>query len=86
MRTLSKKNKIALIVTLVVLLVVILLLRPFMNDAPIMNDAPKGMRQVESYNANGVCDAINNPECGYCPGEVKEDKCYVRQGELEQYP
>ncbi len=47
--------------------------------------APEGMRQVEGFDANGICLAINNPECGYCPNKLIDGKCFVKKGELEQY-
>jgi hypothetical protein len=37
---------------------------------------------VEDYrhlrSGEALCDALI-PECGYCPGEVRDERCYVRQ-------
>lgn len=83
MKSLSKKTKLVFLISVIVLVGGSLLI---VLSQLVKNDAPKGMRQVKSFDANGICLALNNPECGYCPGEVKQDKCYVKQGTLDQYP
>ena len=84
MKSFSNKSKKFRIVSLLIFFAIvgILLLSPSRH----MNKATQGMRQVKSYEADGICLAIDNPECGYCPGEVEEGKCYVKQGVLEQFP
>jgi len=42
------------------------------------------MREVKSFHLS-ICQAFM-PECGVCPGEMKEGKCYVKRGTFEQYP
>ncbi|MGZ6005668.1 MAG: hypothetical protein ACXWLH_06010 [Candidatus Saccharimonadales bacterium] len=42
-------------------------------------------REIKSFNPNGVCQSITNPECGYCPGSVTDGKCYVKKGTFSQY-
>lgn len=42
-------------------------------------------RQVKTYDSFSACLAINDPACGYCPGKVVSDKCYVRKGTSKQY-
>lgn len=41
------------------------------------------MREIKSFKY-GICQAAM-PECGVCPGEVVNDKCYVKHGTYEQY-
>lgn len=41
-------------------------------------------REVKSYQ-QGICQAFM-PQCGVCPGEIKDAKCYVKRGTFEQYP
>ena len=36
--------------------------------------------EIKKYNPNGICDALA-PGCGYCPGEVVDNKCYVQDKE-----
>jgi hypothetical protein len=44
-----------------------------------------GLRQIKSYNTNGVCQSVNDPACGNCPGKITDDKCYVKKGTFDQY-
>jgi endonuclease III len=48
------------------------------------NSAPKGYRKVNSYMhvepGQITCQALL-PECGYCPGDVIEKSCYVKDTE-----
>lgn len=74
------KNK-KLIYTSLLLIVLIIIFLVMKNST----SGPDGMRQVKSYDPNGICQAINNPECGYCPNTPIDGKCYVKDGELEQY-
>jgi hypothetical protein len=44
-----------------------------------------GLRQIKSYDPDGICQSITDPECGNCPGTITNDTCYVEQGTFEQY-
>lgn len=80
MKSLSKKHKIVLLFCSVVFVVAIALI------VRTLNSTSSGRRQVKSYDPNGICLAVNNPECGYCPGEVVDNKCFVEKDQLQQYP
>lgn len=75
----SKQKRNLMIVILLLILSSIILLITIRRDT-----APPGMREISSYNVEGICAAIM-PECGLCPGERIEDKCYVKKGSYEQY-
>ena len=78
----NKKQLVFVVLAVIVTLVIGTVL--FMTNRE-SSSAPPGMREVSSYNANGICQAINDPECGYCPNKPVDGKCYVKKGELEQY-
>ena len=47
--------------------------------------APSGMKQLHNYiGGPGICTALT-PECGYCPGEIIDKKCYVNKDDYERY-
>lgn len=83
---LLKNRKRTILPIFIVLIIALVAALYFINENS--NIAPKGMRQVKSFNANGICLAINNPECGYCPGKVIDEQCFVDKDKsvLEQYP
>ncbi len=33
----------------------------------------------------GISCAALMPECGYCPGEVKDESCYVSRSQFDEY-
>lgn len=76
------KNKKLLYVSLVLLTLTFIIIFFVTKNS---TSTPNGMRQVKSYDPNGICLAVNNPECGYCPNTPVDGKCYVKKGELEQY-
>lgn len=79
--SLNKKQPVYILITVLTVCMLVLVVALSQNSTRV----PSGMRQVKSYNPKGLCLAVDDPECGYCPEEPIYDKCYVKQGELEQY-
>lgn len=52
----------------------------------VSGGVPFGMREVKSFRAYGVCDKRTDPACGFCPGTVENDRCFVGFGSFNQYP
>jgi hypothetical protein len=77
-----KNKKLLALVLLSFLVLIIGALFFVMKDSA---GAPAGMREVKSYDPNGLCQSAIDPECGNCPNTTIEGKCYVNKGELEQY-
>lgn len=65
------RKLILLLLAVAVFLMVVVL---FYNKKP----NPNTMTEIENYNPRGTCLAVNEPECGYCPGEIVDNKCYVK--------
>lgn len=74
-----------LLILVILLLLAVLLLGTIFIVLKGLGGTPLGMRQVKSYNPNGICLSADNPECGYCPNKPVDNKCYVKHGELLQY-
>ena len=83
MKLLKNKKIIALLAFVLIMIALVATLTIITSNT---SNAPKGMRQVKSYVHHGVCEAVNDPECGYCPGTVIDEECFVNKGVLEQYP
>jgi hypothetical protein len=76
-----KINQVITVGVLVLVLVVGMILLLHRNSDPRL----KGLRQVKSYSAGGICQSVNDPECGYCPGTIIDNKCYVKKGAFKKY-
>lgn len=62
-------NKLALIAIAVVVAIIV-----FLVGLSMILTRDSGSK-VENYDPDGVC-AAQTPECGFCPGNVRGDKCY----------
>ena len=61
-----------------------LLIRDNQSRSNTQNDNDK--IKIKGFErSEGISCAALMPECGYCPGEVTNESCYVNQAQFDEY-